>query len=88
MFDADLTIASRIRETIGTLPGLTSDNLRIENDTDLYQAGMKSFASVQLLLALEDTFEIEFPESMLTRATFRSPAAIERSVRALKTCAA
>jgi acyl carrier protein len=88
VFDAELTIADKIRKAIVAVPGLTSDKLQIEDDTDLYRAGMKSFASVQLLLALEDTFEIEFPESMLTRATFRSPAAIERSVRALTTSGA
>lgn len=84
MFDSERTIAEKIREAIAALPGMPSDGLKLDDDTDLYRAGMKSFASVQLMLALEDTFEIEFPESMLTRATFRSPAAIERAVRALK----
>ncbi len=84
MFDSERTIADKIKEAIAALPGMPSDGLALEDDTDLYRAGMKSFASVQLMLALEDAFEIEFPESMLTRATFRSPAAIERAVRALK----
>jgi len=37
---------------------------------DLYQAGMTSYASVQLMMALEDAFEIEFPDSMLSREVF------------------
>ncbi len=84
MFDSERTISDKIREAIAALPGLPTDGLTLEDDTDLYRAGMKSFASVQLMLALEDAFEIEFPESMLTRATFRSPASIEQAVRTLK----
>ncbi|RAK52553.1 acyl carrier protein [Phenylobacterium deserti] len=54
--------------------------VEITDETDLYRAGMKSFASVQLMLALEEAFDIEFPEEMLNRATFRSASAIERAV--------
>ena len=39
---------------------------------DLYNAGLTSLATVGLMLALEDSFEIEFPYSMLNRKTFRS----------------
>jgi acyl carrier protein len=31
---------------------------------------MTSFASVQLMLAIEEEFDIEFPNSLLTRKTF------------------
>ena len=55
----------------------------LDEDTDLYRAGMKSFASVQLMLALEEAFEIEFPEEMLNRATFRSIGSIHRAVASL-----
>ena len=44
---------------------------------------MSSFASVQLMLALEEAFDIEFPESMLNRKTFATIAAIDRSVSEL-----
>ena len=44
---------------------------------------MKSFASVQLMLALEEAFDIEFPDGMMKRNTFRSPAAIEKAVQSL-----
>ncbi len=43
---------------------------------DLYTAGLTSFAAVQLMLALEDHFEVEFPEAMLNRRSFASIAAI------------
>ena len=42
----------------------------------LYDAGMTSHASVSVMLALEDTFDIEFPDSMLSRRVFESLASI------------
>jgi acyl carrier protein len=72
----------KIRALIGQHAGLAA-GIDVTDDTDLYGAGMKSFASVQLMLALEETFEVEFPEPMLNRATFRSANAIARAVEAL-----
>jgi acyl carrier protein len=48
----------------------------VSDDDDLYQAGMTSHASVNVMLALEDEFEVEFPEVMLRKSTFESVAAI------------
>ena len=73
----------KIRELVdahGGLPGCVGD---LAEDADLYRAGMKSFASVQLMLALEEAFEIEFPEEMLNRATFRSMSSIHQAVSKL-----
>jgi acyl carrier protein len=55
----------------------------LPDEADLYQAGLSSFASVQLMLALEDHFDVEFPESMLNRRTFASIGAISRAVGTL-----
>lgn len=55
---------------------------------DLYAAGLTSFAAVQLMLALEDRFEIEFPETMLNRRSFASIAAIKSCVEELSQAAA
>ena len=72
-----------IRELVGAHAGLPEGAAPITDDTDLYRAGMKSFASVQLMLALEDAFGIEFPEELLNRATFRSVSAIAHAVGGL-----
>lgn len=68
----DETIRSILAEH-GHLP---VDAATIGDDVDLYQAGMTSHASVNVMLALEDEFDIEFPESMLRKSTFESIAAI------------
>ena len=48
----------------------------ISNGQDLYAAGLTSFAAVQLMLAIEDRFDVEFPETMLNRRSFSSIDAI------------
>jgi acyl carrier protein len=66
----------RIRQIVsshGQLP-LAVDALT--DDADLYRAGLTSHASVNLMLALEDEFEVEFPEAFLLRRTFESVSAI------------
>ncbi|MGH7284638.1 MAG: acyl carrier protein [Polyangiaceae bacterium] len=52
----------------------------ISDDTDLYQAGMTSHASVNVMLALEGLLDIEFPDRMLRRSVFESISAIDRAV--------
>jgi acyl carrier protein len=68
--------------------GLAVDVSSLAPDADLYRAGMSSFASVQLMLALEEAFDIEFPESMLSPRTFSSLSAIEAAVGQLASAAA
>jgi acyl carrier protein len=52
------------------------DVATIGDGDDLFEAGMTSHASVNVMLALEDEFDFEFPESMLRKSTFESVAAI------------
>lgn len=55
----------------------------LTDEADLYEAGLTSFATVQLMLALEDRFAVEFPETLLNRSTFASIARIQHSVEKL-----
>jgi acyl carrier protein len=55
----------------------------IDEDDDLFRAGMTSHASVNVMLALEDEFDIEFPESMLRKSTFESVSAIRAALSEL-----
>jgi acyl carrier protein len=55
---------------------------------DLYAAGLTSFAAVQLMLALEDHFDVEFPETMLNRRSFASIDAIAGCIHQISQAAA
>jgi acyl carrier protein len=55
------------------------------DDDDLYAAGLTSFASVQLMLELEDSFDVEFSEQMLNRRTFQSISSIAAALSELQT---
>ena len=56
----------------------------LNNDSDLYNAGLTSLATVGLMLALEDAFDVEFPETMLSRKTFESIESISDAIEELK----
>ncbi len=59
---------------------LAVDVNSIDESTDLFASGMTSHASVNVMLALEDAFDIEFAESMLKKSTFESISAIRAGV--------
>lgn len=60
-----------LRELLARHAGLSADTARtVGEDDDLYAAGMTSFATVQLMLAIEERFDMEFPEARLNSRTF------------------
>jgi acyl carrier protein len=73
-----------IRQVIADHGRLPGDIGQIARDADLYEAGMTSHASVNVMLALEDRFDVEFPDSMLTRSAFASVAAIAEALHELQ----
>jgi len=79
MSDLDSTIR-RVLDAHGSL-GTGVDALH--DDDDLYQRGLSSHASVNVMLALEDAFDVEFPDSLLRRDTFRSVAAIRGALESM-----
>jgi acyl carrier protein len=70
----------RIRKAISDQARLPVDISTLGDQDDLYQAGMTSHASVNVMLALEDAFDIEFPDHMLKRSVFESVAAIRTAL--------
>jgi acyl carrier protein len=50
---------------------------------DLYAAGLTSLATVAVMLALEDKFNVEFPEGMMGRRTFKSIDSIAAAITQL-----
>jgi acyl carrier protein len=78
-------MTEEIRQIINDHGRLPVDVAGLPADADLYQAGMTSHASVNVMLALEDHFDIEFPDRMLTRSAFESIASIEAALTELRT---
>jgi len=62
---------------------LAVDVASLKDDSDLYEAGMTSHASVNVMLALEGTFDVEFPDRMLRRGVFESVSAIAAALTEL-----
>ena len=76
-------IGGKIRSVLRDHGRLSADVVQLADDTDLYQAGMTSHASVNVMLALEGAFEVEFPDAMLRRSAFESIGAIRVAVAQL-----
>jgi len=57
------------------LPSVEGD-APVPMDVPLAELGLDSLRAVSLVLDLEDTFEIEFPDQMLNEATFHTGQAL------------
>jgi len=79
-----VTITIEIREVLREHARLPIDPDTLDEQDDLFQAGMSSHASVSVMLALEDRFDIEFPDAMLKRSAFESIAVIQSAVTQLR----
>jgi acyl carrier protein len=75
----------KIREILRQHGRLSTDVNALPDAGDLYEAGMTSHASVNVMLALEGQFDIEFPDRMLKRSVFQSIAAISAALEELTT---
>jgi acyl carrier protein len=74
---------TQIRDVLRSHARLNQDVSRLAPDDDLYQSGMTSHASVNVMLALEGAFDVEFPDHMLKRSVFSSIASIRRGLAEL-----
>jgi acyl carrier protein len=75
----------KIRSILKEHGRLTTDAGTLAENADLYQAGMTSHSSVNVMLALEAEFDVEFPDRMLKRAVFESIASISAAIEELTT---
>jgi acyl carrier protein len=57
---------------------------QLDDDSDLYQAGLTSLSTVNLMLALEEHFDVEFQDSMLGRKTFGSINSLASAIEKLR----
>ncbi len=74
---------ARIRDVLDKLGKMSVAASDIDSASDLYDSGLTSHASVNVMIGLEDEFDIEFPDSMLQKSTFASIDAIAAAVAQL-----
>ena len=72
-----------IRRILAQHARLPVEAAQLGDEADLYEAGMTSLASVNVMLALEGEFDVEFPDHMLRRGVFQSIASIRAAVTEL-----
>jgi acyl carrier protein len=53
---------------------------KLSDDSDLFSAGLDSLAIVNVLINLEEHFDMELPDALLSRRSFASIATIARVV--------
>ena len=79
-----MTARDQIRQVVESHARLAVPIATLDDQSDLFAAGMTSHASVNLMLALEEAFDIEFPEASLRKSTFTSVASIEAAIAAVE----
>jgi acyl carrier protein len=73
----------RIREVLAAHGRMSVDPREVDDQADLYELGLTSHASVDVMLALEEAFDVEFPDEVLKKSTFASVRSIEQVVEGL-----
>lgn len=74
---------SRVRDVLTRHGRLNTDVTSVADDDSLYAAGLTSHASVNVMLALEDEFDVEFPDALLRRSTFESVGGLYEAIASL-----
>jgi acyl carrier protein len=75
--------SDQIREIVAAHARLQVDVATLDDDADLYEAGLTSLSTVNLMLALEEAFDVEFLDRMLKRRTFQSIRSLSEAVAEL-----
>jgi acyl carrier protein len=81
-----MTVNDQIRAILAEHAKLAidaNDRAALADGDDLYAAGMTSHASVTVMLACEDEWDIEFPQQMLKKSTFASVDSIAAALAEL-----
>jgi acyl carrier protein len=65
-----------VRQVLAEHGRLAVDIADLDAGDDLYRRGLTSHASVNVMLALEEALDVEFPDRLLKKSTFGSVASI------------
>jgi acyl carrier protein len=72
-----------IRSAIATSGSIAIPMDQVAGNDNLYRLGLTSHASVNVMLTLEETFSVEFPDQMLTKRTFETLDSISAALAQL-----
>ena len=78
-----MTDDDRIRTVLDAHGKLRVPATGLDDAAELYAAGMTSHASVNVMLALEDAFDVEFPDELLTKHTFCTISTVREALLSL-----
>jgi acyl carrier protein len=73
----------QVRTIVAQHARLSTDVGQLSDLSDLYAAGLTSLTTVNLMLAIEDHFDIEFPDQMLGRKTFESIQSLSEAIEVI-----
>lgn len=74
----------QLRTILDEVGGLSRPAADLQPQDDLFAAGLTSFATVGVMLAIEGEFDVAFPDALLVRSTFQSLAALKAAVAMLQ----
>lgn len=77
------SIQSQIRKILAENGRLAVPVETLDENADLFSAGLDSLAIVNVLMSLEETFDIELPDDKLSRKSFASIGTIKSVVEDL-----
>ena len=70
-------MSALVRQVLEKYGRLAIQMGRLDDGADLHAAGLDSMAMVNVMLALEQALDVEFPEAQMSRGAFSSIAALD-----------
>lgn len=74
----------KLRAILDEAGGLLKPASSLSPRDDLFAAGLTSFKTVGVMLAIEEDFDVVFPDQLLTRATFSSIASLAAAIESIR----
>lgn len=75
---------SLVRDILRSRGDLAVPVERVPADASLFDAGLSSYGTVEVMLGLEERLGVAFPDHLLRRATFESIAALTAAAEELR----
>lgn len=73
-----------IAEIVTTVGRVDGEPGSLDPRANLFDLGMSSFHAVQVMLALEDRFQIQFPDEFLRKEHFATIQALGSAIQAIQ----